>query len=376
MKEGSLPGREPIWRDRAYVLLALAVLPTGLIANLAYLVGAWADRREVDWPGVGWSMLSCTMWVAVAPVIIVLARRFRPTRSSRWIVLIFFTLLCFVLSIAVEVLFTGARVAVRTLAQVDTSLAQEWRAVFGTSSMTANVLLFFCTVAGVWAIEAARASREREQREAQLEARLSETRLQLLRMQLHPHFLFNALNAVSALVDSDPEAASAMLRKLEDFFRFSVEGGSRQEVPLSEELRFLESYLGIEKARFGERLRVEMDVDEASRELFVPALVLQPLVENAIRHGISPRLQHGCVRIRTRITDGRLVLTVEDDGVGLAGKGIREGIGIANTRRRLEYLYGASQELRLDACESGGVRVTVVIPAHSQSVLRAGEAAA
>lgn len=371
-----MPGHEPIWRDRAYVLLALAVLPMGVLSNLAYVVGAWADRRLIDWPGIGWSMVSCAVWLAVAPIIIALARRYRPSHSSRWIVLLFFALLCFVLSIAVEGLYTLVRVVILTVAGYGASLIEEWRTVFGTSSITANVLLFVCTVAGVWAIEAARASREREQREAQLEARLSETRLQLLRMQLHPHFLFNALNAVSALVDSDRAAAAAMLRKLEDFFRFSVDGGNRQEVPLREELQFLASYVGIEKARFGDRLQVDLDGDPDAEALFVPALVLQPLVENAIRHGISPRVQHGHVYIRTRLSDGKLVLIVEDDGVGLGGGKIREGIGIANTRRRLGYLYGSAQQLRLEAREGGGVRVTVVIPAQVHPVLRTSEEAA
>ena len=368
--------RDPVWRDRAYVLLALAVLPIGVLTNLAYLIGAWADRRPIDWPSIGWSMVSCLVWVVIALLVIVLARRYRPGPSSRWLVMLFFVLLCFVLSIAGEVLYTGARVVILTAVTGAASWSEEWRAVFGSASMTANVLLFFATVSAVWAIEAARTSREREQREAQLVGQLSETRLQLLRMQLHPHFLFNALNAVSALVDSDGEAAASMLRRLEDFFRFSVEGGAKQEIPLRDELRFLESYLGIEEVRFGDRLRVDLDIDPEATELFVPSLILQPLVENAIRHGISPRLQHGRVCIRIGLTGGEMVLMVEDDGVGLAGKDVREGIGIANTRSRMEHLYGNAQSVRLEERDGGGVRVTLTLPAHAAPMLRPGEVAA
>lgn len=359
---------EPRSLRRTYLLLALSVFPMGILTNLAFLVGAWADRRPFEWVLAGWSMVSFACWAAIAPVVISAARRYPLRRHVMGRTILFFVLLCFVLSVCVEVLYTLARWLIKTGTAFAPSLAQEWREVFSTTSMTLNVLLFAGTVAAVWAIEAAHVSRERAQREARLEARLSETRLQLLRMQLHPHFLFNALNAVSALASSDRTAAANMLERLEEFFRFSVEGGLSQEIRLDEELKFIESYLAIEKVRFGDRLQVEFEVDPETLPLFVPSLILQPLVENAIRHGISPRLQQGSVVIRTSVVDRQLILEVDDDGVGLRMP-VKEGVGIANTRNRMEHLYGRRQSLSIGPRDEAGVSVRLVIPAHEQPVL-------
>lgn len=355
---------------RFYLLLALAVLPLGLITNLAYLVGAWADGRPYNWTMAAWSMLSFACWALVSPVIIAAARRYRPIRSLDGPVVVFFVLLCVVLSVLVEVLFTIARWSIRAaIGEGHSTLFAEWRQVFGTTSMTLDVLLFAGTVAAVWAIEAARVARARAEMGAQLEARLAETRLQLLRMQLQPHFLFNALNAVSALVVSDPRGAALMLERLEEFFQFSLEREQQQEIPLSDEIEFLVSYVEIEKVRFGERLSVELEIDPRTRTLFVPSLILQPLVENAIRHGISGRMQHGRVVIRTSMRGDQLVIEVEDDGAGLPERGMREGVGIANTKKRMEQLYGREQLVVLDARPSGGVLVRLELPARVSPVM-------
>jgi len=192
-----------------------------------------------------------------------------------------------------------------------------------------------------------------------LERQLAEAQLLALKMQLQPHFLFNALNAVSSLVRRDPAAAETMLARLGDFLRLTLESTGRQEVPLREELRFLESYLAIEQVRFRDRLRVRFEVDPAVQETPVPNLILQPIVENAVRHGGAGRID-----IRAAPRDGELVLSVEDDGPG--GE-VVEGRGLSLTRSRLAELYGDASRLELDSPPPRGMRVTVRIPLCSAS---------
>jgi two-component system, LytTR family, sensor kinase len=204
-----------------------------------------------------------------------------------------------------------------------------------------------------------RRSQERERRSLELAASLADARLQALRMQIQPHFLFNSLNALAALILKDPEAADEMLTALSDFLRLTLEDSDGQEVPLRRELEFVERYLAIEKVRFGERLNFTVDVSEDTMSCLVPALLLQPLVENAVRHGIEPRRERGSIVIRARTEKGMLRLSVNDDGVGLP-TAPREGVGLANTRTRLREIHGAAATLELKS--EAGVRVEIDLP--------------
>jgi LytS/YehU family sensor histidine kinase len=208
-----------------------------------------------------------------------------------------------------------------------------------------------------------RRSRERELEAAALETELMQARLTALRMQLNPHFLFNTLNTISALIHERPEDADRMVVRLSELLRLALDEGCPHEVPLERELAFLERYLEVEKIRFEDRLQVEFDIEPGVKQALVPCLVLQPIVENAIRHGIESMDAGGRVRIGARAGRGRLELEVTDNGPGLpAGDKFREGIGLANTRSRLRHLHGEEQELRLDAVAGGGVRVRVTLP--------------
>lgn len=206
--------------------------------------------------------------------------------------------------------------------------------------------------------------RERELKAAQLESRLTQAQLQLLKMQLHPHFLFNTLNAISALIHHDPEGADTMVARLGDLLRLSLERQGIHEVTLQEELEFIQAYLEIEQVRFGPRLEVLVEVEPEVLGARVPYLILQPLVENAIRHGLAPRLEGGCVAIRADRKGPALRLEVEDDGLGLETKpnGTSHGIGLSNTRARLEQLYGMGHRFDLGRGDLGGVLVSVEIP--------------
>jgi two-component system, LytTR family, sensor kinase len=213
---------------------------------------------------------------------------------------------------------------------------------------------------------------------AELHAQLAEARLAALRTQLDPHFLFNTLHAISTLVERDPRGVRRMIARLSELLRSSLEEGPEQEVPLEKELAFLDRYLEIMQIRFQGRLEVDMQVDGAVMDAFVPTLILQPLVENAVKHGVSKVAGTGRIEIRGfRDEEVRLVLQVRDNGPGL-GDGQtsprEEGVGLANTRARLEQLYGPDQSLTLQAAADGvGLVAEVRLPYHTRADLRAAE---
>ena len=207
-------------------------------------------------------------------------------------------------------------------------------------------------------------AKAREQREAELVARLAQARLQALRMQLNPHFLFNTLNSIASLVHEQPQA-EAMIEALSDLLRLTLAGFERAEVTLREELHFLERYLLIEQIRFGERLRVEKQIDVVALEALVPILILQPLVENAVRHGIETQIAPGVIRIVAEQTAHTLILTVEDNGCGLSASAngvLQEGVGLSNTRSRLRELYGEQGRLELIPGQPKGFIAIIQMP--------------
>lgn len=205
--------------------------------------------------------------------------------------------------------------------------------------------------------------REGELRTAQLSAQLAQAQLQALRMQLHPHFLFNTLNAISTLVHKDPEVADQMIARLSDLLRLTLANTGVQEVRLAEELDFLQRYLDIERLRFADRLEVRMEIAPETLDARTPYLILQPLVENTIRHGIAPRAAPGRVEVRAERQDGMLVLEVKDNGPGLNAKTKgKDGVGISSTRARLERLYGAAHRFELKNAAEGGFVVRLVFP--------------
>jgi signal transduction histidine kinase len=208
-----------------------------------------------------------------------------------------------------------------------------------------------------------RRAQERELRAAALERRLAEARLLALQMQLNPHFLFNALHAVSTLMRRDLAAADRMIVRLSGLLRHALDRTDRQQVPLREELAFLDRYLEIEQTRFGPRLRVERDLDPAVLDAPVPNLVLQPLVENALKHGVERQAKPGVIRLTARRAGGGLELIVADNGPGLPANGVaRPRIGLGNTQERLAQLHGAAGSLTLRPAPGGGTEAVVRLP--------------
>jgi two-component system LytT family sensor kinase len=202
----------------------------------------------------------------------------------------------------------------------------------------------------------------REQRvaAAQLERRLTEARLEALRLQLHPHFLFNTLNAISAFVEVDPERARRMIARLGELLRRTLDGGAAAELPLSRELDLLVPYLEIQRIRFGDRLSIELDVLDGAGDALIPALMLQPLVENAVEHGVKRTVDGARVRLSAKRSGDRLRLEIADNGPGPTGGGA--GVGLANTLARLSELYGDAHSFELRPVATGGTIVTIELP--------------
>lgn len=263
-------------------------------------------------------------------------------------------------------------VVIVVLVAVTSSL--QYRLAFGTSSLgpplsffvratlVTGALPFIAVAAAAQAIAASAKAREREVEAARVRGHLAEARLERLTAQLQPHFLFNTLQGISTLIHSDPLSADRMLTRLGDLLRQVLSRAEQREVTIAEETALLESYLEIQRVRFGERLDIEVVVDPTAAGALVPFFLLQPLVENALRHGVEKRSGSARVVVGATRRGERLVLSVADDGPGDAGGGEANGIGLANTRARLAELYPAGHDFYAGAPPEGGFRVEISIP--------------
>ncbi len=260
-------------------------------------------------------------------------------------------------------------VSVASILREDIGTRPFWETVNATFknyfAITIAVYAFLLTA--YHALDYYRAYRSRELAASQLEASLARARLDVLRMQIHPHFLFNTLHGISGLMAKDVPAARRMIARLSDLLRLSLENDGAQEISLDGELELLDKYVEIQQMRFGDRLRVDIRVEPALRRVRVPRLILQPLVENAIRHGIARHAGMGIVEIEGRSEGESIYIVVRDNGPGLGGAPLREGIGLANTRERLAQLYGTGQSFTIENGADGGAVVTIMLP------LRRGE---
>jgi len=226
-----------------------------------------------------------------------------------------------------------------------------------------NLLIYGVIVSVSHALDYYRKYHERTVQTLELEKHLTEARLQALLHQLEPHFLFNTLNGIASLMHSDVEAADRMLVRLSELLRITMSHTGAPRTTLRDEVAFIERYLDIEKIRFRNRLEVEIAIDEDAIDAQVPSLILQPIVENAVRHGIEPHARVGRIELRGTREGDQIVLTVSDNGAGIpAGGPKREGIGLTNTRARLAELYGPLQKFELVNGPEGGLCVRMAIP--------------
>jgi two-component system, LytTR family, sensor kinase len=351
---------------RLLAYLALWTAVAALFAAQATISYSYAGNLTVPvWRILVFSLADWYIWAALAPAIFWLARRFSFTRKP-W--------LSAAVHLPASVVFVAARGLIRLLiGAVIPSLRANPQGL--TATLGLHMFAYWAILAVAIAFAYQRMYREEQLSASALKAQLARAELGLLKMQLHPHFLFNTLNAISEQVHVDPNAAERMITQLSELLRHTIRSGSAFEVSLREEVELLQRYLSIQQVRFGERLRVTLEVAPDVMEALVPNLVLQPLVENAIQHGLAPRASGGSIAISGRRESGaagqRLVLEVQDDGVGLdaarqrrttAGADEREGVGISNTVARLEQLYGDDYAFTLAARAGAGCVATITVP--------------
>jgi two-component system, LytTR family, sensor kinase len=315
-----------------------------------------------------WGILIWCAWAPLTPVMIWLARRYSLVGAA-WKRSVLVHLAAYlVLSMIHSAAAVSINLAITPFDSMGNSPMTFWPRFIARipSAFGSDVLVYGSVVGICYAIDYYRKYQEREHLASQLEAQLAQAQLESLRMQLHPHFLFNTLNGIAGLVrDNKNQAAVSMLVGLSDLLRHALEHSDRQEVELREELNFIKLYLSIQEMRFSDRLQVELDIDPATSKALVPNLILQPLVENALKHGIGRSTQSGVVGITSHIEDGYLRLMVYDQGEGLPADWQLKssiGIGLANTVARLQQLYGENHRLDIRNRVGGGAEVLIVIP--------------
>ena len=337
----------------------------GLFSSLL----AWQFTVSLGNPTTPWRtlvILNTTywyLWALFTPAIIWLSQHFRFEWQGLW--------RAFAVHLPSVVVFSLSHIALMTSVQWWFA-RQQGRSFAWSSEMQRSALLNFdwemmtyWTIVGLsHAILYYRESRDRELRTSQLETRLVEAQLKALQQQLHPHFLFNTLHAISALMHRDVEAADRTLMRLSDLLRLTLEHIGRHEIAFQAELDFLEKYLQIEQTRFADRLIVRFDVQPETLDTLVPNLILQPLVENAIKHGVARKAGPGHVDISARREGDKLRMEVRDDGVGMsedALTALQKGIGVSTTRARLQHLFGADYRFEFHR-QTAGLAVIVAIP--------------
>lgn len=344
------------------------LLPGLYFAIQVYLQHTYENRPITAVQALLRGVIFWLLWVISSPLILWLARTF-PIPRRDWLDGILFHLPAgFVFSFMHLLIYVFVSSWLSNAAPPTSlsSLLGEFQPVF-SSNFAWWSLIYWTILVACYAFDYYLQSREGQVRASQLEAQLAQAQLQALKMQLHPHFLFNTLHSISALMRDDVEAADQMIARLGEFLRMTLqhfgEEAGEQETTLRQELNFLRCYLEIEQLRFQDRLTTEIEVDPTTADARVPNFFLQPIVENAIRHGISPQQKSGLIAIRSQRLPGRLQIEIRDNGKGLSpDRNGQHGVGLANTRARLKQLYGDNFRFDLTNATEGGLRVTIEIP--------------
>ena len=379
------PGRadateyRPLSRTELLLILGFWIL-IGILTSANYLIeprghGPW--QPLVPFAATMVTFSNSLMWCAITPVIIWVASRL-PLERTRWPTRLMLVLMGLVLAIVIDL----ATSFVRThLFYSPTPISPDMAAIARLRRLWfVNDFIVFVAVLAAgfarnyfWRYQVRREEAVRLQAQAaQLQAQLADARLSALRMQLNPHFLFNTLHAVSALVERDPRGVRRMIARLSELLRTSLDEADEPEVPLQREFTFTERYLDVIQIRFQGHLQVDMHVDENVRDALVPNLILQPLVENAIKHGISKLSSGGYVEVTAKREGERVIIRVRDNGpeVSLDKPTSANSLGLRNTRARLAALYGPVQSLTLKHAPDGGLIAEVSLPYHTQNDLR------
>jgi two-component sensor histidine kinase len=348
-------------RVRPWLLVSAAWLVPTLLAATQGLVRARLAGRTIDWRSLFWDGGDWFICAFLTPFVFAVAERL-PLRQG--------TLRRNLLShLIAAFVYCAAWAAIGSLLRSQlVPRDDDWfpsPVDWFLTTLPFGFAIYFGMVASEHAFRFLLESRQSETRAALLVAQLAEARLGALRMQLNPHFLFNSLNTILVMVrDGDERNAADSIERLAVILRRVLKADRNQETTLAEEIEFLEEYLAIEQARFSDRLRPRIDVPEFLGRALVPELLLQPIVENALRHGIGKRTESGELIVAARRQLDDLVLTVRDDGAGLPESGFEEGVGLSNSRERLVTLYGERASLEVSPAEPRGVLVTIRLPFH------------
>jgi two-component system, LytTR family, sensor kinase len=357
-----MTGTTPVSRGRRApisVLVSAAWIGPAVLAGFQAYIQDRLDGTPPDWRSIVWEGGDWLLYAFLTPLVFWFARHFPLSRSTG------LGRLGVHLGAAIglcAVWATGG-ILLRRILFVGHALPYPltWLPWFLTS-LPFGVAVYAAVLAAEHALFYFVASRERDAEAARLSARLAEARLAALRMQMQPHFLLNSLNAVAVVIrDHDSVTAGRILDHLGELLRRVVRTDRPPEIPLVEELDFVRQLLAIEEIRFADRLRPVFDIDSAVLQAAVPEFVLQPLVENALRHGLAKRVEATLLRIAAQRDGGQLVLRVTDDGPG-PGAALQEGVGLSNLRERLATAYGAAGVLRLNPSPSGGMAAEVRVP--------------
>jgi signal transduction histidine kinase len=342
------------------VISAASLVPALLSAFTAYLNFRVMGRGKADWRTVAFAGTIWLVFGALTPIIYALSRRYPLRREA--IVRTIGAHLIGALVLCVGWASLGVSLALLLNRRPPQEPLVRYYFSWVLTNLPWSVFLYFTVLGCIYAFTYYREARERESQQARLAAQLAEARLSALRMQLNPHFLFNSLNAITVLVrDHNTRGAARMLELLSGVLRQVLQSEKRQEITLDDELRFIEQYLEIEQVRFSDRLQVRWSIEPPTREALVPEFILQPLVENAIRHGVAKRSEAGLIEVAALESEGDVLLSVWDNGPGYnpVSDG---GVGLANTRARLETLFGETGRLEVSAAPAGGTIAMVRFP--------------
>lgn len=327
--------------------------------------------RGMHWGAVGREIFEYSTWAVLTPFLFRFVEAFPIERSSATRMIPLHLGMALIVSIIVDLGEDVILAVVAPGSYPPASVVQQILGFWFLDELIVYCIVLLASFARLYYVEKKQQQEEAErleERAESLEAQLTEARLEALRMQLNPHFLFNTLHAVSTLVDRDPGGVRRMIARLSELLRHVLDEDAPQEVPLSQEIDFLEDYLEIQSIRFQGDLDAKIDVPAEIQDAQVPNLILQPLVENAIKHGASQVRGMGHIEIRGNRTDEHLVITVQDNGPGLS-PAQEDGLGLRNVRARLRELYGDDQALQLESVPDEGTRATLNIPYHTSASL-------
>jgi signal transduction histidine kinase len=303
-------------------------------------------------------------WALLTPVIYKFALLFRPDKNKLPKNILSLTLLGIVVSIFHRVISVTASYLIFLLRGLTTDgffdiLIQSKFVIF--SYLFDSFFTYWVLIIMIFTIEYYKKFNENRLKTIELESRISQVELKALRMQLQPHFLFNTLNSISALIHKNPEAADLMLTRLSDLLRFTLDKSAKQKVTLDEEMEFISAYLEIQKIRYGDRLKIQIDIPDETKFIEVPVLILQPTVENSVIHSLEKRNEPTELSIKSELKNNSLQIIIKDNGPGLKQNYV-EGIGMQNTRIRLEQLYGNSSEYFFENSDHGlSTKITIPI---------------